>query len=93
MTTEKQADKTSITIVKVVGIITILGSVIGAFNWLSEMRTDLALIKQKIFYNNEINEVRISALEDCCNDKHNKQIVFNQAQAILPNSVNLENEN
>lgn len=92
MSAQKQ-DKSSITIVKVVGVITILGSLLGAFNWLSEMRTDLALIKQKIFYNNEINEVRISALEDCCNEKRNKQIVFNQSQAILPNGINLENEN
>ena len=84
--------KNPITITKVIGILTIATFVITGFNWFSEMRTDIALIKQKIFYNNEINEVRISALEDCCNEKQPKQLVFNQPKAILPNGINLENE-
>lgn len=93
MTTQPKQDKSSITIVKIVGMLTILGSVFAVFNWASEVKTDLALIKQKLFYSNEKIEYRISELEDCCNNKHNKQVVFNQTQAILPNGINLENDN
>jgi hypothetical protein len=38
-------------------------------------------------------QYQITQLKDCCNNKQNKQVVFNQAQAILPNGINLENEN
>jgi hypothetical protein len=38
-------------------------------------------------------QYQLDELKDCCNDKQNKQIVFNQSQAILPNGINLENEN
>ena len=37
-------------------------------------------------------QYQITQLNDCCNNKQNKQIVFNQSQAILPNGINLENE-
>lgn len=37
-------------------------------------------------------QYQITELNDCCNNKQNKQVVFNQTQAILPNGINLEND-
>jgi hypothetical protein len=38
-------------------------------------------------------QYQLDELKDCCNERQPKQLVFNQSQAILPNGINLENEN
>ncbi len=78
--------KNPITIAKVLGILTIATCVISVFNWMSDMKTDVALIKQKIFYEHSGLDIRISALERTYDEKKPKQLVFNQPTAILPNS-------
>lgn len=37
-------------------------------------------------------QYQLDELKDCCNERQPKQIVFNQPKAILPNGINLENE-
>jgi len=84
--------KNTITIAKVIGILTISGFIITAFNWASDIKTDIALIKQKIYYENNGLEVRISALENGYDEKRPKQLLFNPPTAILPNNTNIEED-
>jgi len=85
------APKNNFTIAKVIGVLTVATFVITAFNWASDIKTDIALIKQKIYYANDKLEYRISELEN--KQKQSKELVFSQPSAILPNAINLENEN
>ena len=41
----------------------------------------------------EYLQYQITELKDCCNEKQPKQLVFNEPKAILPNGINLENDN
>lgn len=84
------APKNNFTIPKVIGVLTVATFIITAFNWASDIKTDIALIKQKIYYANDKLEYRISELEN--KQKQSKELVFNQPEAILPNGINLEND-
>ncbi len=83
------APKNNFTIPKVIGVLTVATFVITAFNWASDIKTDIALIKQKIYYANDKLEYRISELEN--KQTQSKELIFNQPKAILPNGINLEN--
>jgi hypothetical protein len=83
------APKNNFTIPKVIGVLTVATFIITAFNWASDIKTDIALIKQKIYYANDKLEYRISELEN--KQKQSKEVIFNQPKAILPNAINLEN--
>lgn len=81
--------KNNFTIAKVIGVLTVSTFVITAFNWASDIKTDIALIKQKIYYANDKLEYRISELEN--KEKKSKDLVFSQPSAILPNDeINVE---
>ena len=56
-------------------------------------KSDIRDLTTEKKYQIEHLQYQITQLNDCCNNKRNKQIVFNQSQAILPNGINLENDN
>ena len=66
---------------------------LGVFTYLADIKQDIALIKQSSVYEVDKLQVQITELKDCCNEKQPKQLVFNEPKAILPNGINLENEN
>ena len=82
--------KNNFTIARVIGILTVTTFVITAFNWASDIKTDIALIKQKIYCTNDKLEYRLSELEN--KKKETKGLIFEQPKAILPNDINLEND-
>jgi len=51
----------------------------------------IALIKQKIYYEHSGLDIRISALENTCDEKRPKQLLFNPPTAILP-KTNIEED-
>ena len=71
-----------------------LGGLIIAFVLqYAAIKSDLRDFQTNVRKDKEFTEYRLSELQDCCNDKHNKRIVMNTNQvAIVPNGIEIETE-
>ncbi len=74
------------------GVLATFGIAIMTF--LSDIKQDIALLKQGSVYEVKSLQYQITELQDCCNGKRSrdKQLVFNNREAILPNGID-ENDN
>jgi len=66
---------------------------VGIITYLTDIKQDIALIKQASIYEVKGLQEQINELKDCCNDKRNeRRIVFNDHAAILPHGIEIETE-
>ena len=57
------------------------------------IKSDLRELSTEKKYEIEHLQYQITELKDCCNDKRNSKVVFNQKHAILPNDLELRDDN
>jgi len=66
---------------------------VGIITYLTDIKQDIALIKQASVYEVKDLQEQITELKDCCNDKRSeRRIVFNDHAAILPSGIKIETE-
>lgn len=66
---------------------------VGIITYLTDIKQDIALIKQASIYEVKDLQYQITELKDCCNNrKKDNQIVFNDRVAIVPNGIEIERE-
>lgn len=66
---------------------------VGIITYLTDIKQDIALIKQASVYEIKDLQYQINELKDCCKNKHSERnIVFNERMAILPNGIEIETE-
>lgn len=66
---------------------------VGIITYLTDIKQDIALIKQASVYEVKDLQYQITELKDCCNNrKRENRIVFNDHVAIVPNGIEIETE-
>ena len=66
---------------------------VGIITYLTDIKQDIALIKQASVYEVKDLQYQITELKDCCNGrKRENRIVFNDRAAILPHGIEIETE-
>jgi len=82
-------EPTILTIENFIKFTTLILTVSGLYFKLTSDIRDIITTAQK---DKEFMEYRVSKLEDCCNDKGSKQIVYSQPSAIMPHETKMERD-